>query len=97
MCGMVGYIGPREATSLVFDGPKRLEYRGYDLAGMATIQNGGITIRRDEGKLSIPRTHPLITARMAVLSLQLLAYHLAVRRGCNVDQLRNLAKSVTVE
>jgi glucosamine--fructose-6-phosphate aminotransferase (isomerizing) len=52
MCGIVGYVGPREASSLVFEGLKRLEYRGYDSAGIATIQNGGITIRRDEGKLS---------------------------------------------
>ncbi len=52
MCGIVGYVGPREASSLVFQGLKRLEYRGYDSAGIATIQNGGITIRRDEGKLS---------------------------------------------
>jgi glucosamine--fructose-6-phosphate aminotransferase (isomerizing) len=47
--------------------------------------------------LKIPRAHLLITARTAVLPLQLLAYHLAVRRGCDVDQPRNLAKSVTVE
>jgi glucosamine--fructose-6-phosphate aminotransferase (isomerizing) len=52
MCGIVGYVGPREASSLVFEGLKRLEYRGYDSAGIATIQSGGITIRRDEGKLS---------------------------------------------
>jgi glucosamine--fructose-6-phosphate aminotransferase (isomerizing) len=52
MCGIVGYVGPREASSLVFQGLKRLEYRGYDSAGIATIQNGDITIRRDEGKLS---------------------------------------------
>jgi glucosamine--fructose-6-phosphate aminotransferase (isomerizing) len=47
--------------------------------------------------LTIPRTHPLITPILAVMPLQLLAYHLAVRRGCDVDQPRNLAKSVTVE
>jgi glucosamine--fructose-6-phosphate aminotransferase (isomerizing) len=52
MCGIVGYVGPREASALVFGGLKRLEYRGYDSAGIATIQNGDITIRRDEGKLS---------------------------------------------
>ena len=51
MCGIVGYVGPREASATVFDGLKRLEYRGYDSAGIATIQNGRITIRRDEGKL----------------------------------------------
>jgi glucosamine--fructose-6-phosphate aminotransferase (isomerizing) len=47
--------------------------------------------------LSIPRAHPLITPVLDALPLQLLAYHLAVRRGCNVDQPRNLAKSVMVE
>ena len=52
MCGIVGYVGPREASATVFDGLKRLEYRGYDSAGIATIQDGRITIRRDEGKLS---------------------------------------------
>ena len=52
MCGIVGYVGPREATALVFEGLKRLEYRGYDSAGIATIQNGDIVVRRDEGKLS---------------------------------------------
>ncbi len=52
MCGIVGYIGPRQATNVVFKGLKRLEYRGYDSAGIATIQKGQITIRRDEGKLS---------------------------------------------
>ncbi len=52
MCGIVGYVGPRDATSVVFKGLKRLEYRGYDSAGIATIQNGNISIRREEGKLS---------------------------------------------
>jgi len=52
MCGIVGYIGPREAATIVFEGLKRLEYRGYDSAGIAVIQNGHIAVRRDEGKLS---------------------------------------------
>ncbi len=47
--------------------------------------------------LQIPHTHPLLTPVLAVLPLQLLAYEIAVRRGCDVDQPRNLAKSVTVE
>lgn len=51
MCGIVGYIGPRDATPIVLNGLKRLEYRGYDSAGIAVLQNGGIEVRRDAGKL----------------------------------------------
>ncbi len=47
--------------------------------------------------IEIPRTLPHLTPILAVLPLQLLAYHIAVERGCDVDQPRNLAKSVTVE
>jgi glucosamine--fructose-6-phosphate aminotransferase (isomerizing) len=52
MCGIVAYVGHREASKLVFEGLRRLEYRGYDSAGIATIRGGRIAIRRDEGKLS---------------------------------------------
>jgi len=45
----------------------------------------------------VPRTHPLLSPMLMVLPLQLLAYHIALLRGCDVDQPRNLAKSVTVE
>jgi len=51
MCGIVGYIGPRDATPIVLTGLKRLEYRGYDSAGVAVVQDGKIEIRRDAGKL----------------------------------------------
>ena len=47
--------------------------------------------------LTLPSTHPLLAPVVFALPLQLLAYHIAVRRGCDVDQPRNLAKSVTVE
>jgi len=47
--------------------------------------------------LTIPKSHPLLSPVLAVLPLQLLAYYIALRRGCDVDQPRNLAKSVTVE
>ncbi|MEX2660995.1 MAG: glutamine--fructose-6-phosphate transaminase (isomerizing), partial [Vicinamibacterales bacterium] len=47
--------------------------------------------------LTVPDAHPLITPVLMVVPLQLLSYHIAVRRGCDVDQPRNLAKSVTVE
>ncbi len=51
MCGIVGYVGDRDATSIIYDGLRRLEYRGYDSSGLAIIQDGVIEIRRDAGKL----------------------------------------------
>ena len=51
MCGIVAYIGGQNATPIVLDGLKRLEYRGYDSAGIAVLQNGRIEIRRDAGKI----------------------------------------------
>ncbi len=52
MCGIVGYIGPRDATPIILSGLKRLEYRGYDSAGLAILENGQIELRRDAGKLA---------------------------------------------
>jgi len=52
MCGIVGYIGDKDATPIVLAGLKKLEYRGYDSAGIAVISDGRIEVRRDAGKLA---------------------------------------------
>lgn len=52
MCGIVGYIGNKEAYSILMNGLKRLEYRGYDSAGVALSKNGEINIRKEKGKIS---------------------------------------------
>lgn len=51
MCGIVGYIGPKEAVSILVEGLEKLEYRGYDSAGVAITGNGSIEILKKEGKL----------------------------------------------
>ncbi len=52
MCGIVGYVGPRPAAEILLDGLKRLEYRGYDSAGVAVVNGGGVRIRKSAGKIS---------------------------------------------
>lgn len=51
MCGIVGYLGPREAVPLILDGLRRLEYRGYDSAGIVALENGAMRTVRAKGKL----------------------------------------------
>jgi glucosamine--fructose-6-phosphate aminotransferase (isomerizing) len=52
MCGIIGYVGKNESEAVILDGLKRLEYRGYDSAGIAVEGSTGIVIRRVEGKLA---------------------------------------------
>ncbi len=51
MCGIVGYVGPRDADGVLISGLRKLEYRGYDSAGVATVTDGDIEVRRAVGKL----------------------------------------------
>lgn len=52
MCGIAGYVGPKDATEIVYDQLRRLEYRGYDSAGIAFLQSEGIQVLKRAGKLS---------------------------------------------
>ncbi|MCB9747166.1 MAG: glutamine--fructose-6-phosphate transaminase (isomerizing) [Candidatus Omnitrophica bacterium] len=65
---------------------------------IAVATEGDQTIQdHAEHVVFVPKTHPLLTPLLAVIPLQLIAYYISVQRGCDVDQPRNLAKSVTVE
>src|SRR6201997_231896 len=52
MCGIIGYIGPKDVVPVLIDGLRKLEYRGYDSAGVAVVRHGSIDLRRSAGKLS---------------------------------------------
>jgi glutamine---fructose-6-phosphate transaminase (isomerizing) len=75
---------------------EQVKARGGRVIAVATLGDDDVADRADE-VIWIPETSPQLTPILAVIPLQLLAYHIAVLRGCDVDQPRNLAKSVTVE
>ena len=52
MCGIVGYVGDKDCADVLVDGLKKLEYRGYDSAGIAVFQNGEIEVEKSKGKLA---------------------------------------------
>jgi glucosamine--fructose-6-phosphate aminotransferase (isomerizing) len=70
--------------------------RGGRIIAITTLGNGSLGDIA-ERELKVPRTHPLLSPVLTSVPLQLLAYYIAVARGCDVDKPRNLAKSVTVE
>jgi glutamine---fructose-6-phosphate transaminase (isomerizing) len=65
---------------------------------IAVVTEGDVTVKEmADHVIEIPETDDVLVPLISVIPLQLLSYHIAVMRGCNVDQPRNLAKSVTVE
>src|SRR2546426_5841775 len=56
MCGIVGYVGHREAVSFILPGLRRLEYRGYDSAGIATVARACLDVRKRTGKIAALET-----------------------------------------
>jgi glucosamine--fructose-6-phosphate aminotransferase (isomerizing) len=85
-----------EVYGKVVSNMQEVRARGGQIIAITTEGNdtlGGLAAHQ----LAVPRTHPLLSPVLTAIPLQLLAYHIAVLRGCDVDKPRNLAKSVTVE
>jgi len=93
----VVFVAPKDAVyQKVVSNVEEVKARGGRVIAVVTEGDAGLGKLADQ-KLEVPETLDLLTPVLTVLPLQLLAYYVAVRRGCNVDQPRNLAKSVTVE
>jgi glucosamine--fructose-6-phosphate aminotransferase (isomerizing) len=79
---------------------QEVKARGGSVIALATAGHGGLEAHLDPTRdvlITVPESHALLAPILFVVPLQLMAYHIAIRRGCDVDQPRNLAKSVTVE
>ncbi|HXO86641.1 MAG TPA: glutamine--fructose-6-phosphate transaminase (isomerizing) [Gemmatimonadales bacterium] len=85
-----------EVYSKVVSNMQEVRARGGRIVAITTEGNGDLGTLADH-QLRVPATDPLLSSILTVIPLQLLAYHVAVLRGCDVDRPRNLAKSVTVE
>jgi glutamine---fructose-6-phosphate transaminase (isomerizing) len=93
----VVFIAPRDGVyGKIVSNVEEVKARGGRVIAICTEGDGEIA-RLADAVFTIPATHDLLTPILASVPLQLFAYYVAVRRGCNVDQPRNLAKSVTVE
>ncbi|HEV2984231.1 MAG TPA: SIS domain-containing protein, partial [Vicinamibacterales bacterium] len=94
-------IAPRDAVfEKMIGNMQEVKARGGSVVALTTRGDNKLRSILDDSRdvvLELPQTPDLLTPIMMVLPLQLLAYDIAVRRGCDVDQPRNLAKSVTVE
>jgi len=90
-------IAPRDAVfEKMLSNIEEVKARSGIVIALTDEESAELSAKAD-AVLLVPRTHPLLSPMLMVLPLQLLAYHIALLRGCDVDQPRNLAKSVTVE
>ena len=71
--------------------------RGADVVALTLEKRRGEMLKNADTVLAVPETHPYLQPSLGVIPLQLLAYYIALQRGCDIDKPRNLAKSVTVE
>src|SRR5437870_4861513 len=93
----VVFIAPKDAVyQKVVSNVEEVKARGGRVLAVVT-EGDAVLAKLADHKIEVPETLDLLTPVLTVLPLQLLAYYIAVRRGCNVDQPRNLAKRVTVE
>jgi len=90
-------VAPRDGVyAKVVSNMQEVKARGGRLIAITSEGNGDLSHLADH-QIAVPASPPLLTPVLTVIPLQLLAYHIAVLRGCDVDRPRNLAKSVTVE
>jgi glucosamine--fructose-6-phosphate aminotransferase (isomerizing) len=93
----VVFLAPRDHVYLkVLSNMEEVKARGGRIIAITSEGNGDLR-RLAAHQLKVPAVAPLLSPVVTVLPLQLLAYHIATLRGCDVDRPRNLAKSVTVE
>src|SRR5881392_2783719 len=93
----VVFLAPKdEVYAKVVSNMQEVRARGGRIIAVTSDGNGDLRHLVDH-QLRVPASAPLLSPLLTVIPLQLLAYHIAVRRGCDVDRPRNLAKSVTVE
>jgi glutamine---fructose-6-phosphate transaminase (isomerizing) len=94
-------IAPRDHVfEKMMGNVQEVKARGGSVIAVTTTGHEGFTGLLDPARdvlLTVPDSHPMLAPVLLVVPLQLIAYHVAIRRGCDVDQPRNLAKSVTVE
>jgi glucosamine--fructose-6-phosphate aminotransferase (isomerizing) len=94
-------IAPRDHVfEKMMGNVQEVKARGGSVIAVTTAGHDGFAGQLDPDRdvlLTVPDSHPMLAPVLLVVPLQLIAYHVAIRRGCDVDQPRNLAKSVTVE